>query len=314
MSDKYKPARFTISLLHPKYWGVWLGFGMLALLVNLLPYLILRQLGFSLGELAMRFAQKRVHIARRNLELAFPDKAEQEVEAIVLQNFRNTGFAFFEMGITWFWPTWRLKRRLKTINFEQIADYQKQKRGMLVCHPHTLNLEISARAFAILGYSGYGVYRPHNNPAYDFIQCWGRTHNGNKVIDRKDLKKMIRELKNGERLFYLGDHDYGRKKSVFVPFFAVKDACTVTGANILYKASNCAMVPASGFRDDDGIYTIDLEPPIDIDFPDDDTEGAIVMNQAYERVILKQVDQWMWLHKRYKTMQDESQPKGIRYK
>ncbi|MFA0698553.1 lipid A biosynthesis lauroyl acyltransferase, partial [Vibrio sp. 10N.222.49.C9] len=101
----------------------------------------------------------------------------------------------------------------------------------LLCHPHTLNLEISARAFAVLGYPGSGVYRPNNNPAYDFIQYWGRTHNGNKLVDRKDVKEMIRVLKRGERLFYLGDHDYGRNKSVFVPFFAVKEACTTTGAN-----------------------------------------------------------------------------------
>jgi KDO2-lipid IV(A) lauroyltransferase len=313
--SKYAPPTFSLSLLHPRYWSVWFGFGLLAIIVNVLPYKILRAMGFSLGKLSMKYAKGRVHVARRNLELAFPDMSQTEIESIVVQNFKNTGFALFESGITWFWPTWRLKRRLKSVNLDEVIEYGKQGRGVLLCHPHTLNLEISARGFAILGYPGYGVYRPHDNPAYDFIQFWGRTHNGNKLIDRKNVKAMIRTLKQGHRLFYLGDHDYGRNKSVFVPFFAVQDACTTTGANILFSVTDCAMMPVTGFRDPDGFYELNLAPSISDDYPKkDEVAGAAIMNKAYEQVILRQVDQWMWLHKRYKTMQDESQPKGIRYK
>lgn len=312
--SKYAAPTFSMSLLHPKYWGVWFGFGILAILVNILPYAVLKRMGFALGDISKRYAKKRVKVTRRNLELAFPDKTTEEVEAIVDQNFKNTGFALFEMGITWFWPTWRLKRRIKTVNLEEAIEYEKQGRGVLLCHPHTLNLEISARAFAVLGYPGCGVYRPHDNPAYEFIQYWGRTHNGNKLIDRKNVKEMIRTLKNAERLFYLGDHDYGPNKSVFVPFFAVEDACTTTGANILFGVTDCAMMPVTGFRDEKGFYELNLAPSISDDFPKKDPEaGAAMMNKAYEQVILRQVDQWMWLHRRFKTMKDDSQPKGIRY-
>ena len=72
--DKYGKPQFTLSLLHPKNWGVWLGFGTLALIVNLLPYAVLLKLGQSLGLLGMRLGKKRVHVAKRNFELAFPDK------------------------------------------------------------------------------------------------------------------------------------------------------------------------------------------------------------------------------------------------
>ncbi|WP_261816226.1 LpxL/LpxP family Kdo(2)-lipid IV(A) lauroyl/palmitoleoyl acyltransferase [Vibrio gallicus] len=313
--SKYDAPKFSLSLIHPKNWGVWFGFGILALIVNLLPYPVLFKIGRGLGKLSMRLAKSRVKVARRNLELAFPDKPQPEVEAIVEENFKNTGFAFFEMGMTWFWPTWRLKRRIRAVNLEQMIEFKEQGRGVLMCHPHTLNLEISARAFAVLGYPGSGVYRPHNNPAYDFIQYWGRTHNGNTLVDRKNVKEMLRVLKRGERLFYLGDHDYGRNKSVFVPFFAVEDACTTTGANILFGATDCAMIPATGFRDAHGHYELNLAPAIHDNFPKKDFEaGAAIMNKAYEDVILRQVDQWMWLHKRYKTMQDKSLPKGYRYK
>ncbi|OBT13002.1 lipid A biosynthesis lauroyl acyltransferase [Vibrio sp. UCD-FRSSP16_10] len=313
--NKYAPPQFSIKLLHPKFWSVWLSFGVLALLVNLLPYSLLLKVGHGFGHLGLKLAKSRVKVARRNLELAFPDKSAEELDRTVIENIKNTGLAFVEMGITWFWPTWRLKRRIRAVNLQHAIDFAQQGRGVLLCHPHTLNLEISARAFAVLGYPGHGVYRPNNNPVYDLIQYWGRTHNGNTLVDRKNVKEMIRVLKRGERLFYLGDHDYGRNKAVFVPFFAVKDACTTTGANMLFSLTDCAMIPVSGFRDEHGHYEINLAHSIHEHFPKDDLEaGATMMNKAYEKIILRQVDQWMWVHKRYKTMQDEAQPRGIRYK
>ena len=232
---------FTLALLHPKYWGVWFGFGLLALIVNVLPYRLLLLLGRSLGSLGARYGKKRVAVATRNLELAFPDKPADEVAAMVSENFKNTGMALIETGITWFWPTWRFKRILVDKDTQMLRTHKANGKGVLLCCVHALNLEITARSMAVLGISGLGVYRPHNNPAYEFIQYRGRTQNGNRLIHRKDVKRMIRILRQGEILFYLPDHDYGRNKSVFVPFFAVEDACTTTGTSILAYTSRCAI-------------------------------------------------------------------------
>ncbi|MEH0743400.1 LpxL/LpxP family Kdo(2)-lipid IV(A) lauroyl/palmitoleoyl acyltransferasee [Vibrio cholerae] len=314
-NDKHQPPTFSWSLLHPRHWGVWLGFGLLAIVVNLLPYRLLYALGRGLGKLGMRLGKKRVHVAKRNLELAFPDKAQDEIEAMVEENFKNTGLALIETGITWFWPTWRFKRRIVAKDVELLHQYNEQKKGVLLCCVHALNLEITARAFAVLGLGGYGAFRPHNNPAYNFIQHWGRSHNGNVLIDRKDLKQMIRVMRSGERLFYLPDHDYGRNKSVFVPFFAVPDACTTTGTSILAYTSKAAIVMGSGFRNDDGRYEIIANKSVEKDYPQkDEVAAAAYMNRHVEEVILRAPEQWMWLHKRYKTMQDENAEKGVRYR
>lgn len=313
--DKLTPPEFSLSLLHPKNWGVWLGFGLLALIVNILPYRMLLALGRALGQIGMRYGAKRVHVAKRNLELSFPDKSEQEIQHIVEENFKNTGMALIETGITWFWPTWRFKTLIVEKDIKVLHDKAAEGKGVLLCCVHALNLEITARAFAVLGVGGYGAFRPHNNPAYNFIQYWGRTHDGNKLIDRKDVKKMIRVLRQGERLFYLPDHDYGRNKSVFVPFFAIEDACTTTGTSILAYTSKCAIVPGSGFRNSQGKYEIIADKRIDADYPQKDEKAAAAyMNKYVEELILRAPEQWMWLHKRYKTMQDESVEKGIRYK
>ncbi len=313
MSSQQQPE-FSRALLHPKYWGVWLGFGFLALIVNLLPHPLLLRLGRFLGKLSASVAKRRVNIARVNVRLAFPDKSEQEVERFVEENIKNSGLALIETGMAWFWPTWRFKRLIIEKDITPFKQHAATGKGVLVISSHQLNLEVTGRAYSLLGFPGYGVYRPHNNPAYDFIQYWGRTHCGNGAIDRKDLKRMIRLLKKGERLWYLPDHDYGKRKSVFAPFFAVEDACTTTGTSIIAKTTRCALVPGSGFRNAEGYYEIIADESIEAGFPyQDDVAAATYINQYLEKVIMRAPEQWMWMHRRFKTHPDDAL-RNSRYK
>ncbi len=265
-----------------------------------------------MGFFAMKLLKKRVHIAKRNLELSFPDMGEEKRQEIVEENFKNTGFAIFETGMAWFWPDWRIRKHIVIHNAEELLRQEKKGRGALVVCVHALNLEITARAFSLF-VLGYAVYRPHKNQAYDFIQHWGRTRSGHEMVDRKDVKGMLKTLRKGGFLWYLPDHDYGFKNSIFVPFFAVNDAATTVGTGVLVDASKCAVITASSFRKDD-IYTLEIDADISAHFPRKDTEGAAkVMNKAIEMVILRGLDQWMWLHRRFKTMSNNKN-KSIRYK
>ena len=78
--------KFSPALLHPRYWLLWLGIGLLWLVVQL-PYPLIYRLGNAIGRLAMRFMKRRAKIAYRNLELCFPDKSEQERHRMVVMNF-----------------------------------------------------------------------------------------------------------------------------------------------------------------------------------------------------------------------------------
>jgi KDO2-lipid IV(A) lauroyltransferase len=307
--------KFSFSLISPRYWNIWLGFALLALLVNLLPYKILLSIGKSIGKIGFSLGKKRGHVTKRNLELAFPEKPKADIEALMVENFKNTGLALIETAIAWFWPDWRFKRLITSHDTSSLDEAEQQGKGVLLCCVHALNLEITARAFSAIGKPGYGIYRPHNNPAYNFIQHWGRTRTGNQLIDRKDLKGMIRVLRRGNRLWYLPDQDYGRRKSVFVPFFAVPNACTTTGTSILAYTSKCAIVTGSSFRNEQGKYELMVSKDIEPEYPKkDETAAAAFMNKQMEKVIMRAPEQWMWLHKRFKTIEDRSMPKGSLYK
>jgi KDO2-lipid IV(A) lauroyltransferase len=260
------------------------------------------------------YGEERVKTARANIKLVFPEKSQQEVEQFVDANIKNSGLALIETGIAWFWPSWRFKRLLVEKDLSALKNHEANGKGVLLCCVHALNLEITARAFAELGMQGYGAFRPHDNPAYNLIQYWGRTNYGNGAIDRKDLKQMIRVLRQGDRLFYLPDHDYGRRKSVFVPFFTVEDACTTTGTSILAYTSHCAIVIGSGFRNSDGKYDIIADQSIEGDYPKkDEVAAAAYMNTFVEKIILRAPEQWMWMHRRFKNHPDTAL-KNSRYK
>lgn len=185
--------KFSPALLHPRYWLLWLGIGLLWLVVQL-PYPLIYRLGNAIGRLAMRFMKRRAKIAYRNLELCFPEKSEQERHRMVVMNFESVGMGLMETGMAWFWPVRRIARWTDTIGFEHIRDVQAQQRGILLIGIHFLTLEMGARMFG-MNEPGIGVYRPNDNPVIDWLQTWGRLRSNKDMIDRKDLKGMIRALK-----------------------------------------------------------------------------------------------------------------------
>ncbi|MBG6036996.1 LpxL/LpxP family Kdo(2)-lipid IV(A) lauroyl/palmitoleoyl acyltransferasee [Proteus cibarius] len=295
-----KSPPFKKSFLQPKYWLTWFGIGLLYILV-LLPYPVIYWLGTRLGRFSKVFLKKRVQIAERNLELCFPQMPKSEREALVNKNFESVGMGLFETGMAWFWPEWRVKRWFKVSGLENVSMLQEKGQGILLIGIHFLTLELGARIFGIYN-PGVGVYRPNDNPVMDWLQTWGRLRSNKFMIDRKDVKGMIRSLKAGEIVWYAPDHDYGPRKSVFVPLFAVDKAATTTGTYILARTSKPALIPFTPKRLPEGKgYELIISPPV-ADFPVDNEENAAkAMNKVVEQEILRAPDQYMWLHRRFKT-------------
>ena len=291
---------FNRSLLHPRYWLTWFGIGLLYLLV-LLPYPVIYRLGTSLGRFSMRFLKRRVTIAQRNLTLCFPDMPQAERDALVVKNFESVGMGLFETGMAWFWPDWRIKRWCRPVGLEHIQQARDNQQGVLLIGLHFLTLELGARIFGIYN-PGIGVYRPHDNKLLDWLQTWGRMRSNKSMLDRKDIKGMIRALKQGDIIWYAPDHDYGPRSSVFAPLFAVEQAATTTGSYMLARMGKPAIIPFAPRRLPDGQgYELLIQPAVE-DFPlDSELSAATRMNQVVEHGILLAPDQYMWLHRRFKT-------------
>ncbi|MFP1822528.1 Kdo(2)-lipid IV(A) acyltransferase [Lonsdalea quercina] len=291
---------FNRSLLHPRYWLTWLGIGILYLVV-LLPYPVIYRLGTLLGRLSMPILKHRVQIARRNLELCFPDMSAEKREALVRSNFESVGMGVMETGMAWFWPDWRIARWFKVSGLENMQPLREQKRGILLIGIHFLTLELGARIFGMQN-EGIGVYRPNDNKLIDWLQTWGRMRSNKSMLDRKDLKGMIRALKQGEILWYAPDHDYGPRSSVFVPLFAVNKAATTAGSYMLARSAKPVVVPFVPRRLPDGKGYELIIQPAEPDIPlENEAATATWMNHIIEQNIMLACDQYMWLHRRFKT-------------
>lgn len=303
----YQAPPFTLSLLHPRYWLLWLALGM-AYLISWLPYSWLMALGRGLGRLSFKLLKSRGRIARRNLELCFPDMPAAEREQLVWRNAEETGCAAIETLIGWWWPTWRIRRIAHFKGYEHIQAALAEGKGVLLLASHMLHLEAACRVFG-LTHPSVGFYRPHNNALMEFFMYRGRSRGNKFMIGKRDVKALLKALNDGEVCFYLPDQDYGRNRAIFAPFFAVPDTACTNGTLLFARSANCVVIPiyTSKLPGQQG-YQIEALPAL-TNFPGDDDYQAICrVNQWVEQAILKHPEQYMWVHRRFKTRPDPDAP------
>ena len=300
--------RFRASFVHPRFWPLWLGLGLLWLVVQL-PYRVLLQLGRVLGGLMYRFARSRRHIVQRNLELCFPELTVRERERLLRENFASTGIAFFEMAMSWWWPRARLQRLAHVQGLEHLQQAQAEGQGVILMALHFTTLEIGA---ALLGqhHTIDGMYREHKNPVFDFVQRRGRErHNEDATaIEREDVRAMLKVLRAGRAIWYAPDQDYGRKQSIFVPLFGIP-AATVTATTKFARLGRARVLPYTQERLADGSgYQLLIHPPL-ADFPGASEEADCRRINAWiEQAVSRLPEQYLWAHRRFKT-RPEGEPK-----
>lgn len=300
--------RFRASFVRPRFWPLWLGLGLLWLVVQL-PYGILLFLGRALGALMYRFARSRRHIVQRNLELCFPQMSASERERLVRENFASTGIAFFEMAMSWWWPKARLQRLAHVEGLQHLQQAQAEGQGVILMALHFTTLEIGA---ALLGqhHTIDGMYREHKNPVFDYVQRRGRErHNDDATaIEREDVRAMLKVLRAGRAIWYAPDQDYGRKQSIFVPLFGVQ-AATVTATTKFARLGRARVLPYTQERLADGSgYRMVIHPPL-ADFPGESEEADCRRINAWiEQAVGQSPEQYLWAHRRFKT-RPEGEPK-----
>ncbi|MCU7555604.1 LpxL/LpxP family Kdo(2)-lipid IV(A) lauroyl/palmitoleoyl acyltransferase [Alteromonas sp. ASW11-19] len=305
MAAAIKAPPFKLAYLGPKYWGIWLGVLLLNLII-LLPLPIIRLVGGGTGKLIARLAPKRAKVARRNIELCYPEMSEQQKDQLVRENVRRTGMALFEMAMGWWWPAGRVKRHFHVEGYEHVEAALAQGKGILGMALHNMNLEFACRGF---GYThpSVGFYRKHNNPLMDYLQYHGRNRSNKYMIHKRNAKALLAALDEQELCLYLPDQDYGRNQSMFVPFGGVKDTATTTATLMFMRRANCVpMIFTSQYTA--GGYKVKIYPPLD-NLADMDDEAALTkLNAEIAKVIKEQPESYLWMHKRFKTRPDPDSP------
>lgn len=293
--------QFTWALLHPRYTLTWLSVGMMVLVAQL-PFSWQIAMGRFVGWLAYYCAPARKHIARRNIELCFPEKSAKEREQLVRDHFISNGITLLEMGMAWFMPHSRLLPRYVFKGKEHWDRLKEEGKGALVIGLHFNSLEIAnvpvSRAFNM-----HTSYRAHNNPVFNLIQHRGRERNNPDAIsvDRYDIRGMLKVLKSGGWLWYAPDQDYGRKVSEFVDWFGIPTATLAATPRMLkmakVKAIGVVHRRLPGFKG----YEVEFKPAIEGLPSGDDYQDLVTLNRYIEACVRDNPVEYLWVHRRFKT-------------
>jgi KDO2-lipid IV(A) palmitoleoyltransferase len=215
--------------------------------------------------------------------------------------FSSLGIALAETGIAWFWSDRAVKKLFDISGLHYLKLAKMKNHGVMIIGLHFMSLELSGR---IIGMCQpiVGVYRPHNNDLIEWVQNKGRMRSNKNMIDRRNLRGVVRSLENKEFIWFAPDHDYGPRGSIFAPFFAVEHAATTNGTFVISKLTKPTMLAISLIRQSGNKrYQLIISPELK-DYPyNDKMSAAIYMNKVIEEQILLAPEQYLWLHRRFKT-------------
>lgn len=294
--DARKPL---YHFLGPKFWPTWLCFGVLRLSC-LLPYSIQLNIGKALGRMAHRILSERRAIARRNIELCFPDFSSAKRDRLALAHFEALGASIVELAL----GRWASDRKLLAMTriegAEHIREAIDKGLGVILLSAHFTTLEISGRVLALNCPPFDAVFRKNRNEFMTEILRTGREKSARNTIEKNDIKSMIRSLREGTPVWYAPDQSYNRKQSALLPFFGVP-AMTNTATGTLAKLGRAVAIPFFPRRLPEGGYVLSVLPPIDGVPGDDPVEDTRKYIEILERQIRICPEQYYWVHRKFKN-------------
>ena len=189
------------------------------------------------------------------------------------------------------------------IRYEGLENFQQAHRlgkGVLVATGHFGNWEMSAFAHAYMTASMHIVVRPIDNARIDALVEQRRELSGNRAIAKKDAARgILRALAAGDAVGVLIDQNTTPDQGVFIDFFGVK-ACAGSAFVKLAQHSGAAVVPGYAlWSDKEHRYVLHFEPAVEM--TGDVLEDTHRVHARLEAAIRKHPEQWLWIHRRWKT-------------
>jgi KDO2-lipid IV(A) lauroyltransferase len=288
------------------------GIGLLSIIVRPFSASQVYRIGRALGRLLYTFSKKRIQVALTNLDIAFADsKSRQEKKQIIRQSFMQMAVSALQC----LWLQNDTKKRTHLLfpeapkNLHILTDCLKQNKGAFILMAHYGNWEAMAMYNGYLGAMHlYSIVRPLDNPYLEKATCDFRTRSGNGIFFRDDSPlKIVRALKNNSCVAVMMDQNTA-VGGVFVDFFGKKAATARSVALLSYKMDT-PILPIFVHPNNNGTYTIEIQPELKLEKTGNKEEDVLSWTQecqkVIESVVRKHPENWMWVHRRWKTRPPE---------
>ena len=285
------------NFIHPKYFPTWI----LILLMRLgvfIPFRLQVFFGKIIGKLIYPVMTELRKIAYTNISNCFPEKKQPQVTLLVKKHFEAVGVSLFETSNAYYASDKKIKK-MTTINDEQhFTEALKKEGGIILLCSHFMPLMLGSRAL-LIKHTIANIYRPQNNKLFDQVMVKGYVKNGAVMIKNTDTRSILKAINNSLPIWYAPDQDLGKNNSIFAPFFGIQTA-TASATARLAKNKNTRVIPYSFFRTKHG-YEMSFDKPLK-NYPSGNAiKDASKTNQILEKQILKTPEQYLWIHRRFKT-------------
>lgn len=280
-------------------------------------------LGVLIASAAYPFLGGLRRAGTRSLEIAYPEKTPEERERILRKSFQNLGRILGEVSQFPRATPEKLARMIElefeseeARNSEEYKFYEAERakgRGVILVGPHLGNWEIGVFAYSAFREPLQYLARPLDNPLIEEMTVNLRTRFGNRPINKTNsVGKAIEILRSGGVLGVLPDVNAHPKEGVFVPFFGV-EACTASGVAMLALRTDAMIVPMCCVWDEKtgryrAMYGKMIDPVRTGDRHRDVVETTALYTFEMEKFIRAYPEQWLWIHKRWKTRPPGEKP------
>ncbi len=270
-----------------------------------LPFKTGLLLGAQVGHLLRILAVKRRRVTAVNISLCFPELSQKQQKKLVEDIFVANGIGLVETAWAHYANPKMFEDKLEIVGQELLDNALQGKNGVILLGAHFSTLDLGGLLFSYTKAPLNTLYRQHNNPILDQAIYQGRAKYC-QPIERKNMRLVIRKLKDNECIWFAPDQDLNAKGCVFASFFG-HTASTVTATSNMVRFNQSPLLMLAHYRKPDNSgYILEFSEVAHCD-SNDKQAFAQVVNNAIEAAIRKQPAQYMWMHKRFKTQPDGKQ-------
>lgn len=241
-----------------------------------------------------------------NLRIAFPDWSDAQRTRVIRGMIRQVGWMAGEFSQFPKYTRVNIERIVIVDGFENFDAARRRGKGVLFLTGHMSAWELAPFAHALYGYPLHFLVRPIANPRVDALINGYRCRSGNRPIEKnRAAREILRVLGDGGTVGILSDHNTTLEEGVFVKFFGVP-ASTTSGLARIARRTDAAVVPGFLCWDEERKkYRLRFEPAVEFARTGDEEADVVENTARFTRVIENYVranpDQWLWVHKRWKT-------------
>jgi KDO2-lipid IV(A) lauroyltransferase len=282
-------------------------------LMGALPRPIARAIGIAVGLAVFHLHRRLRDVGMRNLEMAFPGMSEAERRRILRGEYVSLGRQLAEVCL---FPRYTHENVSQVVVYDGLENYKKavaRGKGVLFLTGHLGAWEISAFAHSLNGHPLSIVMRPLDNPHIDRLVHRYRTMHGNKTVSKDDfVRGLLAAMRAGESVGILMDTNMTPPQGVFVNFFGVP-AYTASGLARIALRTDAAVIPGfTVWEEKLGKYVLRFDPALDLVRTGNDDADIVANTAMFTSVIEEHIrrypDQWLWLHRRWKTRPEGEAP------